>query len=170
MIRKLLKVFAYSMAFLIACFLGLVAYFEEPWVIKTEVMATGKRETIRGLYGLACGEEFIEEFGAGETSLGRLVLVVPEGGISPETTAAAVHGNLFVLTGYRYKTRRRNLFTGKIEETRSPRFDLVAWHVVRPYQVYKNGDYVQVNAPLGWTSQNPEALFQPPAASRHQGC
>ncbi len=170
MIRKPLKVFAYSMAFLLVCSLGLVAYLVEPWVIQTEVMATGKRETIQGLYGLACGEEFIEEFSTDESSLGKLVLVVPEGGIAPEETRAAVKDNLFVLAGYRYKIRRRNVFTGKITETRSPRFDVVAWHVVRPYRVFENGDYKQVNTPLGWTSQNPEALYQPPTASKNRGC
>jgi len=67
------------------------------------------------LYSRACEEDFISEFKDGE-SRGRLALVVPEGGIGPEDTNAAVRDNLFETTGYRYKRTRRNIFSGKVEE------------------------------------------------------
>ena len=50
---------------------GYLLYLAEPHVVVSEVRTTGNLETIRGLYGRACGEDFISELRE-DQDLGRL--------------------------------------------------------------------------------------------------
>lgn len=157
-------------AALIVSMIGGLVYLAEPYVAVSEVRTTGNLETVRGIYGRACGEDFISGY-EGDRSLGRLALVVQEGGIGPEETDAVVPDNVFEITGYRYKQVRRNLFTGKLEETPSPRFDVVKWHAIPPYRVSdKQANIRQANTPLGWSSTDSAPKFLSSLPSRRGGC
>jgi len=107
--------------------------------------------------GHACGEEFIDEGSPGT----RLNLVVPEGGVTPGDTDAAVSDNIFIFSGYCYKSVQKNLLNGEVNEIRSQRIDVIKWHVVPPYKVHTGdgADTKKISSPLGWQSQELEPKF-----------
>lgn len=157
-------------AFFVAAIGGFVYVFE-PYVVEVaEIRTTGRLETIYASFGLACGEEFISEDGSQDHE-GRLHLVVPEGGKAIEQSDAAVPNNGFVITGYRYKTVRKNILNGRLEEVPSRRIDVVSWHVVSPYQVRDgDGGIREVTEPLGWRNEDSHPKFSFSMQPVHGNC
>lgn len=161
--KKALKIFLQIIAGIIATlavvWLGLFVFLSKPWIVNiAENRVTGKLETIRAVWGRDCGEDFLEEERTGL----KLSLAVPAGGKTPDQTNAVVPDNEFIITGYRYKLVQKNLLSGEIRQLPSARFDVVAWHVVTPYQAYVDDPDVlikEVNTPLGWHSRVPDPVF-----------
>jgi hypothetical protein len=162
----------YTVIYLFVSLAGSFVYLTEPYISVAEVRTTGQLETIRSVFGLACEASYMFGY-KGDQSLGKLTLVIPEGGIGPEDTEALVSDNSFELIGYRYKSIRRNFITGEYWETASDRFDVVEWHAIAPYKVQpldENGNYKETSAPLGWRGSNPNALFTSEHQPERQGC
>ncbi len=65
-----------------------------------------------------------------------ILLALPNGIPSPEDTELAVSGNVFEISGYRYKLRNENLLTGENFDLSSSRVDVVGWRVQTPYKVW----------------------------------
>jgi hypothetical protein len=172
LMKRMLRFVAYAIAALAIICGVLVLYLIEPHIAVSEVRITDRVESIRGEYGIAC--EAIYMFGyQGEQSLGKLSLVLPDGGMDPTTSEAAVPGNSFEFTGYRYKTIRRNRFTNAVAEIPSGRLDVVEWHAITPYNIYpfdEQGNYAQSNTPLGWKSRDDQSLFAAHVEFAHRGC
>lgn len=159
MLKKLFLIVKYLFVSLATIVIGGLVYLYEPHIVVSEVRTTGAVETIHASWGMACGEEFISEI-ENENSLGRLQLVTPEGGEPLEQSVAAVQNNEFVITGYRYTTVRRNIFSNRINQIAGPRFDVVSWHVVTPYRVHDGSvDTKEVSTPLGWSSKGSNQKF-----------
>jgi hypothetical protein len=159
MLKKLFLIVKYLFVTLAVIVIGGLVYLNEPHIRVSEVRTTGALETIHVSWGMACGEEFISEI-ENENTIGRLQLVTPEGGEPLEQSVAAVQNNEFVITGYRYTTVRRNIFSNQIKKIAGPRFDVVGWHVVTPYRVHDgNVDTKEVNTPLGWSSKGLNQKF-----------
>lgn len=158
-VKYTLRTVLVTAALLVVTWIGLFVYISKPYIIEIEqVRTSGRVETIRAYWGRACGEEFLSDKDSGV----KLTLTVPEGGKTPSDTHAAVPDNLFIITGYRYKSVQKNFLTGEIKELPSPRVDVIKWHVVPPYRVYVNdGDALikEINTPLGWQSQELEPRF-----------
>lgn len=149
-----------------------VLYLIEPHIAVSEVRITDRVETIRGEYGIACEATYMFGY-KGDEDLGKLKLVLPDGGIDPESTEAAVPGNSFELTGYRYKAIRRNRITRHVDQVSSGRFDLVEWHVITPYNIYsfdEQGNYAQSSTPLGWEGRDDQLTFAANISRAHHGC
>lgn len=159
MIWKIVRVISCSLLVMSVFLIGGILYFSKPWISVSEVRATDNLETILALYGRACEEDFLSEF-KNDESLGRLTLVLPEGGVGPEDTEAVVPDNVFEITGYRYKKVRRNLLSGEIEEVPSRRFDVIEWRAIVSYSITdKHANISQVDTPLRWRSPDPEPVF-----------
>jgi hypothetical protein len=159
MLKKLFRIVKYMFVTLTVIVIGGLVYLYEPHILISEVRTTGALETIHASWGMACGEEFISEIES-EHTIVRLKLATPEGGEPLEQSVAAVKDNEFVITGYRYTTVRRNIFSGQIEKIAGPRFDVVSWHVVTPYRVHDgNVDTKEVSTPLGWSSNGLNQKF-----------
>ena len=155
---------------LTAIVIGGLVYLYEPHIVVSEVRTTGALETIQASWGMACGEEFISEIENGH-AVGKLKLATPEGGEPLEQSIAAVQNNEFVITGYRYTTVRRNVFSEQIEKIAGPRFDVVSWHVVTPYRVHDgNVDTKEVSTPLGWSSNGLNTKFSVPQGLAKGNC
>lgn len=169
-LQNILRIVTYTIAGLAAAWIGFFVYLSKPYIIEIdEVRTTGKLETVRAYWGRACGEDFLSEGRPGT----KLILTVPEGGITPRETNAVVPGNLFIITGYRYKRVQKNLLNGEVKEIPSQRFDVVKWHVVPPYEAYVDDKDVlikKVNTPLGWKSHELEPNFTFYNRSESVGC
>ena len=87
----------------------------------------------------------------GKLAIGPLNIRVPKGGENPELSDAASSLNNFVLTGYKYKLRHSNIISGEIIEEDSLRFDVIAWHVLIPYnKINIKGELISIPTPLMW--------------------
>ena len=130
---------------------GLYVYVAKPYVARHEWRESAQPTTIEVMYvAMACGEHSPRLYelvagadGAGQWSHTPTLLALPDGMASPEDTQYAVGGNVFVLTGYRYRRRDRNILTGAVKTYRAPRFDVVSWQVRAPYEIWTaSGDRV----------------------------
>lgn len=169
-LTNILRITSYLVAILVMIWSGLFIYFTEPYIIELEeVRTTGKQETIQAYWGRTCGEDFISEGQPGT----RLTLVVPENGITPADTHAVVPDNVFIITGYRYKSIQKNILNGDIKEIPSPRVDVISWYAVAPYSIYVDDKDVlikQSTAPLGWQSTEPSPEFTYIKQAETGGC
>lgn len=145
--RKAFKIFRILLVSLLGLVLvsaaGLYVYFFEPYLAYSEQRASSAPETIRARYmAYACGEfhpQLYELFGVGEgevrASEAPTTLALPAGLPSPDRGGLSFAGNVFELTGYRYRRHERNRLTGASREVPSTRFDVVAWRVETPYRI-----------------------------------
>ena len=116
----------------------------KPYLSHREWRASTEPETIDVVYVLyACGDhsprlyEVVSPEGEPVKWSDRpTILSLPEDVPSPEDTDLAVSGNVFHLTGYRYRAEERNLLTGATRTRPASRFDLVSWRAQTPYSVW----------------------------------
>lgn len=161
--RKAFKIFSILLVslfgLLVTAAACLYVYFFEPYMAYIEQRASSMAETVRVRYmAYACGEfhpQLYELLSVGESET-PTTLALPAGLPSPDRGELAFAGNVFELTGYRYRGRRRNRLTGGSWEVPSTRFDVVAWRVETPYRILsldgQSVDYTvrdQLSEPIG---------------------
>ena len=144
-ITKMVAWGALSALSLSALFLaGLYFHVAKPYINRHEWRASEQPTTIEVVYvNMACGEHsprlyeaIAQNDGSQDWNRSPTLLALPKGIPSPEESEFAVGGNVFVLTGYRYRRRETNILTGATKEYIAPRFDAVAWEIRTPYNVW----------------------------------
>ena len=146
--KRLLKFIAWTGAGLLGlATIGAAALYvviAKPYLSHREWRASTEPETIDVVYVLyACGDhsprlyQIVSPEGDPVKWTDRpTILSLPEGVPSPEDTELAVSGNVFHLTGYRYRAEERNILTGTTRTRSASRFDLVSWRAQTPYSVW----------------------------------
>lgn len=144
-IAKILALGAITATGLSALFLaGLYVYVAKPYINRHEWRASAQPTTIEVVYvAMACGEHsprlyeaVAQNDSSQDWSRSPTLLALPKGIPSPEDSEFAVGGNVFVLTGYRYRRKETNILTGTTQEYIAARFDAVAWEIRTPYNVW----------------------------------
>lgn len=126
------------------CLAGIFVYVAKPHIKRHEWRASARPTTIQVMYvAMACGEysprlyEVVAQNDNSQRwSRSPTILALPKGMPSPEDTEFAVSGNVFVLTGFRYRGKERNVLTGETKDYRAARFDVTAWEIRTPYNVW----------------------------------
>ena len=134
---KILKILAWSAITVTGlsalCLAGLFVYVAKPHIKRHEWPASARPTTIQVMYvAMACGEhsprlyEVVAQNDNSQSwSRSPTILALPKGMPSPEDTEFAVGGNVFVLTGFRYRGKERNVLTGETRITE--RRALMSW-------------------------------------------
>ena len=131
-------------AILVIGAVALYVYVTQPYLEYREQRISSAAETIKVIYvSFACGDFYprLSEVtgtvdGDVRNSEISTTLALPAGVPSPEDTDLGVGGNIFELTGYRYRAEETNILTRTVREAPSTRFDVVAWQVQVPYRVW----------------------------------
>ncbi|HEY6095728.1 MAG TPA: hypothetical protein VIU93_12325 [Gallionellaceae bacterium] len=122
-------------------------YFGEPYIQVTEVRSTAEPRTIKVRWYVSCEEEYYVD-----ESEKLYDPQVPIGGKYPGVAPVMFPDTEFVLVGYPYKELRMNVFTRSVNEQRSKRFDVIAWHVVTPYRTLEGEEDIESYKPIEWKS------------------
>lgn len=170
-LRKLVRITLFTLGtffgIVAIAVLSVVIYFSEPHIEVTEIRTTSEPQTVKVRWYLSCEEEFFVD----DKNKKFYDPQVPAGGVYPGVGPVMSSDIKFVLVGYPYKERRRNIFTGTVSEQRSERFDVIEWHVVTPYPTLVGDEFVESNKPLGWKSNKSDAKYFSQSDKRHRsGC
>jgi hypothetical protein len=148
-------------------YLCLLFYAYKPYIEVTEVRASDQLQTVRITSTMGCEDPHYEA----DDGRRYMPLVPTDGKDVGDGIGLFVTGNSFILTGYPYKARLRNIFTGKVVEQHSERFDVVAWNIVVPYRrPGVNGEDIESNEPLGWKSEELNPMFANSVQKQSSGC
>lgn len=122
-------------------------YLFQPHMTFKEVRISSKPDEVDAVYvnvtgNPSCAKLYrLESMDNGKpvASDDPLFLAMPKGLPSPEDGKLACSDNLFLIKGYGYQFEERNKLTGHSKITPSNRFDVVAWEVITPYKIWKDG-------------------------------
>ena len=141
------------------------AYAQKLHIEVIEVRATSEPQAVLVTWFLRCEDEYFED-----DHNYRYLPNIPLGGKEPSIGRVAKSGTRFLLIGYPYTELNRNRFTGKVEEQRSERFDVIEWHVVTPYFIWDGANERESNEPVGWKGEEATAQFVAQTDRPRRGC